>query len=155
MLQKAITIKFHKGPFHSFLIFESTAQIMELRRCYTTRKRIIILQTCFCWGRWIGEMFDKFSIILEETENQSRAQNENPRASEACQKSDQVNIHTQKLNQQKYLVANNFCYHSIPGIFLTPYMLHGFFTDTKLCYLPCIQCGEQRRKQDEISVPVR
>lgn len=36
------------------------------------------------------------------------------------------------------------------------HMLDDFLMNMKLCDLPCVQCGrEQRKKQEEISVPMR
>ena len=36
------------------------------------------------------------------------------------------------------------------------HMLDDFLKNVKLCDLPCVQCGrEQRKKQEEISVPMR
>ena len=42
-----------------------------------------------------------------------------------------------------------------PGGLGTP-VLDDFSVNTQLCYLPCVQCSkEQRKKQEEISVPMR
>ena len=151
-----VPIKFHKHPFHSFLIFEPQEQIMELWRHYISRRKFMFLQTCSVEADGSRTcMNGKLSLILEDTgeaKQHTRQEIESPKGLPM--------IRPGRVTPRSLIIRGvlwSWTYAiAISRELFHLHMLDDFLMNVKLCDLPFVQCSrEQRKKQEEISVPVR
>lgn len=147
MLSKALAIEFHKRTFHSFLMFESQAQKMELWRCCITRRKVIILQICSAGVDGpVKSMADKFSIILEEVEEAEQS------AKRICGPQRPAKSRSSKHSHPEIQLSEVFCSKRLLlflhiGNLFHPQVLDSFLMNIKYCYLPCVRCGGEQRNR--------